>query len=346
MEIKVFTDIDNPELAIGWRSFASSPGIFPQYGYEWASTWWKYQGKNLSLYCVAVINENQEMVVLAPLCIEKRLGLRMLRSFPFRFGDFYDFLSKKEVDQAPLFNQILAHLQTFLRWDVVRIEKVPESSQVYSVLNQAMEWTPRLASSYVSFPLDYKTWDDYLKSLKTKARYNIQARMRKLEATGVVSFSCIDSWDEFVEVEHELDNMYAIRLHDTHRKRKSASEVTFRKELIRSGFDNHNLILFLLKLNQKVIAYRMGFNFDGYYFDWNISIDIDHKKLHPGICSLGWLTTYLIENNYLGINLMSGVYPWKLDFSPDHTSKNNYSFYLSSGGFISRIYNRIYLNGS
>lgn len=316
MKVNVFTSIDDPELIEGWRKLETEYDLFPQSRYFWTAGWWNQLRGKQSFRGVAVTDPAGNFAGLAPLCMESQAGVRILRSVPVRFGDFYDFLIGKTQDQEAVTKTILHYLESFGQWDVVRLDRLRECSAPCRFIPKEKSWVSRISNRFFETSLQWNRWEDYLDSMEATVRRNIRARLRKLEGSGRIEFLCIDNLRDFQIVENKIRELYTSRLRATGRKAKPERELRFRNELILSGFSEQCLRLFVLKLDGTVIAYRLGFVADRCYYDWNISFDIRKKALHPGICSMAYTVRYLLEQGFRAMNLMSGIYPWKSDFSP------------------------------
>ena len=75
--ICVFEDIHDLELVRYWKRLEEETDCFPQMYYEWCEPWWRVQSDNRALHIVTVQNKEKEIVGIAPLCIERRIGLRI-----------------------------------------------------------------------------------------------------------------------------------------------------------------------------------------------------------------------------------------------------------------------------
>ena len=111
--VRVIDDIHDPRLVRDWKRIQEETDCFPQMHYEWCEPWWRLRSGKRKLHIVAVEDANQKIVGVAPLCIERRFGLRVLRSFPVHFGDFYFFLADEGEDRGRIHEAIIDHATSF-----------------------------------------------------------------------------------------------------------------------------------------------------------------------------------------------------------------------------------------
>jgi len=340
MNIRVFTCIDEPELVTAWKRFDAHTEVFPQLRYSWCACWWQHLRNNQRFYLIAVINDSGTIAGISPLCIEKRFGIRFLRSFPIRFGDFYDFLVFNHQEAKEVIRTIFDYLVTFKDWDFVRLDNVREDSLLVRYTDLERKWEQRSCGKFLETSISGSSWEDFVQTLGSRVRRNIRVRLRKIEASGHVTFKCIDNHNDFEAVRETLASMYSSRLNESGRHRKTAKELFFRNELITNGFRERYLLLLLLELDEKIIAYRFDLVSGGCYYDWNISFDVKKKALHPGICSMAYTLRFLIREGFERINFMSGVYPWKRDFAAGGEPMTKLTLFTSSHGWMAFLYRR------
>ncbi|MCP4177470.1 MAG: hypothetical protein GY756_06870, partial [bacterium] len=130
MNIKIYNEIDSPELEEAWNRIVAENNYFPQSSYGWCAPWWRRLSGRLELYIIAVIDDEGSICALAPMCIEKKVTMKILRSFPVHFGDFFTFLVP-ENNSKYYYSCILNHMQSYSHWEFIRIEQVNNKDSLY-----------------------------------------------------------------------------------------------------------------------------------------------------------------------------------------------------------------------
>ena len=104
------------------------------------------------------------------------------------------------------------------------------------------------------------------------------------------------------------------------------------------------MVLYLLKSDEHVVAYRIGIVKDKTFYDWNTNYDIDWSEYSPGLISVGYAIRDLIERGFTTVNFMAGVYDYKQSYSPNHQMRHNHLFLVDRGSIRSALFRRYHLS--
>ena len=91
--------MDDPELRNAWCRLETTSGAFPQSTYLWCATWWKHLSGKRELHVVVVLGDDGQAVAIAPLCIERRLGITFLRLVGGDSADAHAELVEKLLEE-------------------------------------------------------------------------------------------------------------------------------------------------------------------------------------------------------------------------------------------------------
>ena len=246
MEIKIFTKIDDPELASSWQRIVDEYDYFPQSSYGWCAPWWNMRSGSRQLHIVAVVDD-RKIVGIAPLCIERFGPFKILRSFPIHFGDFYHFIiANSEPEKYHEIGEYLVHyLRSFKDWDLVKIEQVNDASLLHGLLSEEgfifKKLTAVIATEFAGI-----TFEEYLQKFSSKRRTEYKRRKKRLQAIGKVEMLSIFSFEEYLMYFDDMKKIYASRWGS------SLDEEYYRcrNEAISSCFGRNKAVLFLLKLEE------------------------------------------------------------------------------------------------
>jgi len=337
MEIKIFTKIDDPELASSWQRIVDEYDYFPQSSYGWCVPWWNMRSGSRQLHIVAVVDD-QKIVGIAPLCIE-RFGLfKILRSFPIHFGDFYHFIiANLEPEKYHEIGEHLVHyLRSFKDWDLVKIEQVNDASLLHGLLSEEgfifKKLTAVIATEFAGI-----TFEEYLQKFSSKRRTEYKRRKKRLQAIGKIEILSINSFEEYLTYVDDMKKIFSSRW-ATYEKYYQC-----RNEAISSCFDRNEAVLFLLKLEGEAIAFFLGFLHGHVFYKWRQAYMPEYSKLSPSIFLHFSVIEHLINNGYKGLNNMAGEYFYKRSWVPESIETTNYVCMLANNSIKGHLLLNYYL---
>jgi len=89
-------------------------------------------------------------------------------------------------------------------------------------------------------------------------------------------------------------------------------------------FAKRKVLLFLLKRDNQVVTFRLGFVQNQTFYDWKVSHDPSFDEFSPGTLILGKIIEELISREYTKFNFMAGDYCWKRSWTPESAESANY----------------------
>lgn len=310
--VKIFGDFENEELKNAWQRLEKENDVFPQMYYEWIEPWWRYQKKNRKLHIITVLAENNEIVGIAPFCIERIYGVKVLRSIPIHFGDFYDFILEKE-NEKKLYSIIFDYLQSFVNWHVIQINQVNTNYEIYNNLIERKDVTIDKTADILKVDIYFDKFNDFLESISSKERKHYRRRIRRLNEIGKLELKVIKEPSEYLKFETVLNQMYIKRWGNS-KEKEYKTVFKYRTKSFCSALLNKKAIGFILLIDNKPIAYRLGFLHSDEFISWKLVYDPDYSKLGVGnLISLLSIES-LILNKTKYLNLGAGVYDYKLNW--------------------------------
>jgi CelD/BcsL family acetyltransferase involved in cellulose biosynthesis len=198
------------ELAPEWEDVhRADPTATPFVAPGWGLAWMRHLGRETEPWLVTVRDQDR-LVGLAPLALERRRGRRILRLVGKEPGDYWDVLSAPEHRDAVAgaVAKELSRLED--RWDVFFLNGQPGDSATRAVAGQrALRVRGRAPTPcpLIALPDDF---DEYLRLLPASHRGNIRKHLRRLDRGDVVLREVTDA--------RELDRAVA-RWHELHVKR-------------------------------------------------------------------------------------------------------------------------------
>ena len=335
--IRIIDDIHAPDLVRHWKRIAEETDCFPQMYYEWCEPWWRLQSGNRKLHLVAVEDAGRKIVGIAPLCIEKRFGLRVLRSFPIHFGDYYSFLIEEGDRLDAILDAIIAYMNTYAGWHILHLANVNSKSQSYGPLRDAGFAPSKLSDIYTADFTDM-TFEDFLKRLSKNRRYKYRYPLKRLQKKGRVTLECVEDASAYMAYVGEMQRLYNARWANDHSLPPDDVYCECRYEAMSACFDKRKAALFVLRCEENIIAFRLGFMHKGVFHEWKITHDPSFDSFSPGTVSLGKVIETLVSLHYRQIDFMPGEHAYKRWWSPDGVNSVNYDLFASGSPLRSRLY--------
>ena len=338
MNIRVFDEIDDPFLKSEWERLEVEADVFPQSTYHWCATWWKHLSGRRKLHVVMLLDAAEKAVAIAPLCIERHFGFRVLRSFPIHFGDFYTFIVSPNWHSVEACGTIIDYILSNRHWRWVRLEQVPEQGALCMQLEQRPFRCKRMTGCVL---INYEglDWTGYLSRLKSKRRWNIRKQLKELRSNYEVTFDLVTESEHFAPLFDEMTAIHEKRWEDDRSPAKRGKQLACRREAIAGQFGEGKMWCCRLILNGEVAAYHLGFLHRQVFYDWHVGFHPKFARNHVGVMILGFMIPEFIERGVERINYMAGDYDWKLAWSPDRRTEANYMFSSPTAGPVSGFLN-------
>jgi len=335
--IRIFEDIHNSDLERHWKRIEEETDCFPQMYYEWCEPWWRLRSGQRKLHIVSVENTDHKIVGIAPLCIEKRFSLRILRSFPVRSVDFYNFLIEENEYYSKVIEILIDYMQTFVDWHIIHLFNINSQSMLWEEL-KTKGLTIRKVTDILVSDFQGMSFEKYMSTLSSNTRSKYGKFLRRLGKKGKVNLECIEDASSYTLYAHEMRQLYEARWSDDYYLPPDDKYYQFRNEAVTACYEKGKIVLFVLKLDDRIIAFILGFMHKNVFFALKISHDPSFNYYSPGILILGKIIEHLISRNYYQLNYMAGDYPFKRSWVPEGASSANYEVFFSGCSIRARLY--------
>lgn len=165
------------------------------------------------------------------------------------------------------------------------------------------------------------SWEEYLKSLKKKARGNFKRKQNIIRREGATIIKQLSNYDEILNIMTQVESRSW--------KHRSGSamvdnehQMTFYKLLMKNF--GSRFIFFALFFNDKPICFSMGLLYRNKYYSLKTSYNSDYKKVSPGIVLRLNLLQYCFDNEFYEFDFCGEEEQWKKEFTIDHREHKNY----------------------
>lgn len=284
------------------------------------------------------LDGDAKALAIAPLCIERHWGVRVLRSFPIHFGDFYTFLVSPNGQSEEAGRAIMDYVVSNKHWRWVRLEQVPEHSDLRRQLDRLSLRRKRMTGCVI---IDYEglDWNGYLSRLKSKRRWNIRKQLRDIRSNHEAELHVTTTSEGFAPLFEEMVAIHEKRWQDDSSPAKKPKHLACWREAIAGQSGKGNMWYCRLILDGEVAAYHLGFLHRQVFYGWHVGFDPKFARNHVGVMILGFMIPEFMERGVQRINYMAGDYDWKLAWSPDRLVESNYLFSSPSNGLASWMLN-------
>lgn len=346
MKINLQKSFDNHQLELAWNTIVESYGYLAQNSFDWCKIWWKYFKNNKRNLYIVTVEEDNEIIGIAPMFLERRKIFTVLKFLGSPQTDFHELLITKGEKYEKILDCIVDFFNTFKEWDIVLFEHINSEGSEYDFLDKKLEKKFIIECPVVEFGgLDWDTYISHIQSRNLKKEF--KRRSRALERDFRLEFKYVTLENEFAEYFDDIVRLHIYRW-DTENedsKLKSEHRIMFIREVFCSLLRKEKAAMWILFGNGEMLAYLLGFLQGGTFYGWNTSFNPDHGYYCPGKVIFGYVIKDLIKQGYKQFNFMRGGYFYKKGWMPrdsEHVSEN-YLFVMAKSNLMGRFLRDYYL---
>lgn len=309
MSIYLLNETDFPNIKEQWNSLlrASSNDEF-FLTWEWVFVWWTVYGKNRKLLILLIKDENENLVGIAPLYVqkEKLFGFLKFNKIQFLGTDSnvcpeYLNIVIKQGSEKFVINEILDYFKKNEKsWDIISLSEIIKSHTITNYILQIskIKKIPAFAKQiktpcvYIKLPSD---WNTLLQTLSQNFKFNIRKGRKNISQ---IANSEIEFYlnEEFLS--EKLNDLFFLHNKRMRRKGKDGkfnleTYKTFHSKLIKMM--SHYKLLSILKIDQLPVAILYGFMYRQKIYMYQSGFDPD--SLYTKYSIIQVLLSYLIEKS-------------------------------------------------
>lgn len=331
LSIKIFDDIYDAELKAAWIKLQNENDVFPQMYYQWIEPWVRLRFGKRKLYIISVI-KNNNIITLAPFCIENKFGIKVLRSLPIHFGDFYELIGNTSRE---LLDYLLSSLTNNRDFNAINIQNLNNKNVIYNSLLK-YNFIKKSTSDIVYTRCDKKEMNELISSLHKNQRKSLRRRLKRISELGELKLNVITTEEQYLNYEQAMKEIFYKRWVEP---KTTENEQIFnnRKISFTNCLNLKKSLGFVLLLNKKPIAYCLGFNYLNEFRSWKLVFDNEYASFGPGILISSKILNYLAKKNVKYYNHGNGFYKYKLEWFDSNILTTNYQF-LHSNSILGKIY--------
>ena len=303
-------------LRAEWNDLARRGKATIFQSWEWCWSWWQQYAKGRRLF-ILCIRDGNALVGLAPMFLSSYFGLpfRVARFLGTGCSDYGGLLIDAEMAE-----EVIAAIFDFLAkdrsWDALDLQQLPPNASELKALTLRPPAAPSiLLPQEECLALDLpSTFEDYLKAISKKFRWNIGYYRRRLKREGEVNFYRTSRLEE---VANDMEDFFHL-----HRKRFLSKKklgrflsrrfARFHLDLARELLLSEKLGLYFLEVNGVRIAALYGFEFAGAFYYYLAGSDPEWGRFSASTVLLSMVIEDCINRGLLRFDFLRGSEPYKL----------------------------------
>jgi CelD/BcsL family acetyltransferase involved in cellulose biosynthesis len=320
---KVSTQNEFAKLKGDWAALlkrSKSDTVFLTW--EWMYTWWECFQENKHLFILAVHDENEKLVGIAPLCRDKKKicgipvlnYIRFLGTMPVS-SDHLDFIFYQGREKEAL-ETMVEYLFQENTWDMCLLSNIPTSSLTGKLLKEIMGNRPfqsEISQVCPYIPLPTRI-EEFHSSLSKNMRNKIKKRRRNLHKK-YNGFEFV-IWESPDEIDRAME-----RLFELHKKRwmvmkKKGSFArndvrNFHKKIAGIFFNSDMLRLYFFRVQGKEVAAEYTFKYNNKLFSYQSGWNPDWSKDNVSNILTSLIIEDAIVNGYSEYDFLRGMEDYK-----------------------------------
>ena len=333
MKIKVIRTVEDLiKIKDFWEKIEKTNLEVPYINYEFVKNWIeKVFEKKDELFIITIIN-NEKVVAIAPLFIEKR-KIKFIEIKELKFignGDYKNFLiDRNNISNEKAFKYIMDYIYENINlFDRVILEKINGKSEFSNYILKDDKYN-NLFKYYNEVPILYlKDIRLGLKKLMKPSKLNKYKNKLSNEYNYIFEVKkCIDIelFLEIIQI-HKAQQDYLNEVNN-YNKRRSIFYLNKLDDFYSHYIvNNNNIVLFTLRSrDREIINYRICYLFDNILYSWNTGYNIKFKEYRVNNILFSEIFQYLLNETEIELfDFGAGRYPWKFTWTKDFNIVYNF----------------------
>ncbi|PVV09703.1 MAG: hypothetical protein B6D77_09755 [gamma proteobacterium symbiont of Ctena orbiculata] len=284
--------------------------------YEWFSSWYKTFSDTNDL-CFPVVYDGETPIGFAPLALSKKSNKSItMQLIGYNNADYLDFITPTQKHDAVnlIFDYLLDSVEN---WDRIILNNIPSTSSTSGLIEDACKRhnlhylkNKSIRCPYLQIEGRQEEVDKLLNKYSNKRPLNYFRRQGELEYRLLT--------DE--EIEKHLPEFFSQHIRrwaDTSSPSLFNNPINqqFYINLTQQLVDTDWLHFSVLELDGKAISYHYGFDYDGKYYWYKPSFNIDYSTRSPGSLLIRFLIQSAMQHNRQELDFTIGNEAFKKRFT-------------------------------
>ena len=312
-------EILNEEFISEWKKLYSNSicqNIFnnPDLQLAWIYTYKEI--RNLKpLFLKLKINDS---VVLFTLVLWKKniknLFLKTIIPVGYSDFDYHNFIQVGEsnLNWEEIFDLIKEQIIKIVKFDIIEIDGL-----TYNIISKNYKEIDEICPYY---KFDYNTSLDVLETFPTKLRGDIKRQIKRLNNEGLLNFEVISEKSEIKKLLPLFLKLHSEKWPNAYKAKN------FHENLIKYSNCNFDLNFSILKIDDKIISYHLGFKDKMKFYYYMPIINPNWSKFSPGKVHLYYLYLYSVNEKLRIFDHLRGNENYKTGWSKSFSKIYEYKF--------------------
>ena len=287
--------------------------------WEWLWTWWKHYSQNKDLWLTTAW-QGEQLAGIAPLMLIKKRKygqtFRILKALGAPDCDISGFLvhNGNECILQALCDFIISQQK---HWDAIELDEFhnddPQTLFVIKYFQKFSFDTLKIVKDHYYLPIE-SDWPTYFNNISGNTRNDVKRRIRRAEENGKLSYERVAGeevkWEHFqtifkINAAGHYPDLYAKNL-----------ERAFHHDLMERMHKLGLIEMYFLWFDEKPVAFRYGFAFEGKFEDWRNGVDMNFNQLSAGKILLKMTLEDHFNRGYREFDFLRGIDEYKARWQP------------------------------
>lgn len=298
---------------------------------------------------VFVLRKNQVPIMLWPMMrIQSRTGIKILTTATEPLGQYCNFLSNNTHFDDTIGKEALRHILDHANAHVVSFNYYPVESLIGRLVSDiGIKENSDYFSSILEFG-EFKSWDEYYRSLSKSQRKDRRRTKSKLEAKGTLGYAVYEAGDaDYAKYVAKALEMKTKWLEKTGRKPGILAE-----DLTCQMFSNLEMsktekgegpLVHVLLLDGAPIAIELGIVKAEKYCSYLGAIDWSLKDYGPGKVQMEMAQEWCFENGIKSFDLLHDPSGYKASWTNTQATMESRNVALGKRGYVYSILWKTYI---
>lgn len=286
--------------------------------------------------CFATVWRGDRLTALWPLSLQREGLCWILRCQDHPFGQFAGLVIDPEEDAAEAFDSIIDAIKEEGMAAGLMIERVSEDSPLHRCLTAT---GARIGFSDRSVRVDFRpfeTFQDYLKTRRSKTRKNLRNARNRLERDHGAEHEVIQGGERIRSIMDQAFETRLVWMQDNAKTAPAFRDPDFRPlldGLAESGIAGE-LIGFRLKTADQPIAVQWGFLHDRRYYAFISARNPAFDAYSPGRVHLGMVLEDCFARGVEVVELMAPASDYKMNWTDEAVRIDDFALAFTARGYL------------
>lgn len=328
-----------------WDALIKQDHLDVSVSYIWTKSLWNSHLNKKDINIIVIEGKNEIQGIFPYHVIKKtikKLPVKVICGLAELSNIHNDLIIKSgKIEIIELIFEKLSELQ---KWDTIEFSTIVDGSIADEMLksylsahNYRYSISKGPDSPYIE--ICNRSYEEYLSTLKAKARSNFKRKQNKINREGDVKIKRVFDREMIINIISLIESN-SWKYKATSSIVNKEHQFLFFKSLLQRFEDN--FIFFALFFDGNPISYSMGINYNQKYYSLKTSYIKEYRKLSPGIVLRLALLQYCFENNFNEFDFSGKNESWKKEFTDTIRTHTNYlifnkTFYPKSLYYMNKL---------